>query len=298
MEEVARRSRISLSNVLIATDFSSASQSALFYALSIARRYGATLYLAHIVRPDTFGRGSDSNSDAVETAWREGQRLTTDLLVSGHLQGLAHKLIVGQGEIWEGLAPLIKEHSIDLLVLGTRGRSGLSKMLLGSVAELIFRQAPCPVLTVGPHSGDRSNQTAGLGRILYATDFTPQSSYAFDYALSLAQQYQAQLTLLHVSSESSAEPSGRKGDGLIEAESQLRALIPPDIGLSAAPDLVVTSGVAAERILAVSSEKKPDLIVLGVHQPASGTFAGRRWTTASEVTANAACPVLTVRAPE
>ena len=67
------------------------------------------------------------------------------------LQGIEHEVVIGEGNIWEVVSKLINEKEIDLVVLGTRGRTGLGKAILGSVAEQILRQAPCPVLTVGPH---------------------------------------------------------------------------------------------------------------------------------------------------
>jgi len=146
MDKASPSQRRSLTNVLAATDFSSASFTALQYALSIVRQFAGTLYLAHIV----------SDIAAADHAWRDGQRLTTDLLISGELRGVPHKLLVGHGEIWEGLAPMVRENNIDMIVVGTHGRMGLAKVLLGSVAERIFRQASCPVLTVGPNSPSRS----------------------------------------------------------------------------------------------------------------------------------------------
>jgi len=295
VEQASPSQHIALARVLVATDFSSASQAALLYALSIARRYDATLYLAHVVRPDTFRRESDASPAATDEAWREGQRLTTDLLVSGQLRGIPHKLLVAQGEIWDGLAPLLQENQIDLLVVGTRGRSGLAKMLLGSVAESIFRQASCPVLTVGPNSVGPTPQEGGLHCILYATDFTPQSLHALDHAVSLAQHYQSQLTLLHVVPETSE--NGLDHDRRIEqARTQLRRLLPSGTSLQPEPEFVVSLGTPAARILEAAADKTPDLIVLGVTHPQSSTLAGRRWTVAAEVAATAPCPVLTVRA--
>lgn len=286
MENTSPPARVSLKHILVATDFSDASKAAVMYALSLVRRYQAILYLAHVVRPD----------GAVDEAWREGQRLTTDLLVSGHLRGIEHKLLVGQGEIWEGIAPLIRENSIDLLVVGTRGRTGLAKVLLGSVAERIFRRANCPVLTVGPKSPGPGTGDAGLRRILYATDFTPQSLHAFGHALSLAQHYQAQLILLHVVQELGADTNVQKGRALDDAKQRLRDLVPADPGLSLEPEFVVGFGTPGTRILDVAAEKSPDLIVLGVTHPPDAALGGRRWTTASEVIGQAVCPVLTVRA--
>lgn len=295
MAQAVPRQRIALANVLVATDFSSASQAALLYALSIVRRYGAQLYLAHVVRRSE----SESSRAATEEAWREGQRLTTDLLVTGELRGVPHTLLIGHGEIWEGLAPMIEQNNIDLLVVGTRGRSGLARMLMGSVAEQIFRQASCPVLTVGPNTSAPAIREAGLRRILYATDFTSQAAHALDFAVSLAQRYQAHLVLLHVLPEpAAADPASPRDKLLEDVRTRLQQSLPADAELPPAPQCMAAFGAPGARILEVASEQNPDLIVLGVTHPRAGTFAGRRWTVASEIAAKAACPVLTVRALE
>ncbi|MBZ5720812.1 MAG: universal stress protein [Acidobacteriia bacterium] len=296
MEKTSSPAAVSLKNILVATDFSETSKAALLYALSLVRHYDATLYLVHVVRPDPLRRGNgETVRAAVDEAWREGQRLTTDLLVSGHLRGISHKLLVRQGEIWEGMAPLVQENNIDLIVVGTRGRTGLAKVLLGSVAERIFRRATCPVLTVGPKSPGPSAQEPGIRRILYATDFTPQSLHAFGHALSLAQHYQAHLILLHVVHELTADATPQKGRALDDAKKRLRDLVPADTGLSFEPEFVVGFGTPGTRILDVAAEKVPELIVLGVTHPPNAARGGRRWTTASEVIVQAICPVLTVR---
>lgn len=295
MAQSVPRQGIALANVLLATDFSSASRAALLYALSLVRRYGATLYLAHVVR----GSDSDSARAATEEAWREGQRLTTDLLISGELRGVPHALLVGHGEIWEGLAPMIQQNNIDLLVVGTRGRSGLAKMLMGSVAEQIFRQASCPVLTVGPNTAPPLSRETGLRSILYASDFTAQSVHALEYAVSLAQHYPARLILLHVLPEPAGGGSAAEKEKMLEeVRTRLGQLLPAGAEFSQPPELLAAFGAAGARILEVAAEKSPDLIVLGVTHPSGGAFAGRRWTVASEVAAKAACPVLTVRATE
>ncbi|HYL13092.1 MAG TPA: universal stress protein [Terriglobales bacterium] len=298
MERSYTQAQVTLRNILVPTDFSSASRVALFYALSLVRRYSATLYLAHIVGANPLHQGeSQAPGSAVDQAWREGHRLTTDLLVSGHLRDIPHKLLVAQGSIWETLAPMIQEHEIDLIVLGTRGRTGLSKMFLGSTAEVIFRQASCPVVTVGPNFPGEPIENSGLRRILAAATFKPHSLHAVSYALSFAQQYQAHLTLLHVVQESYGESRLQKARFLDEAKMRLRKLVSEGAALQFEPDFIVGFGTPAARILDVAAEQNPDLIVLGVRQ--SPTMGGRRpWRTASEVTSKAACPVLTVREPE
>jgi nucleotide-binding universal stress UspA family protein len=283
MENKPSSVRKPLANIVAAVDFSSASTTALRYGMLLARQYGATLYLTHIA----------GDAAGVDNAWREGQKLTTDLLISGELRGIAHKLIVGEGEIWHGLAPIVKENNIDLIVVGTHGRSGLAKVLLGSVAERIFRHAYCPVLTVGPKSPEPS-LGKGFSKLLYATDFTPQSLGAAEYAFSLVQQYQARLTLLHVIAQEPPDANAQQA-AIEEATARMKKIAPPNHQLANEPEYVVRFGPAVRTILSVAAERTPDLIVLGVTQPAEGAFAGRRWTNASEVTGNAACPVLTIR---
>src|SRR5690242_3950606 len=154
MGTVEAPSPIEIRNILLATDFDPITQSALHYSLAIARRYNAKIYLVHVVRPELFG---DKRS-ALDDAWREAQRHMTDLLISGHLQGVAHHVMVEQGEVWPVLEHKIANLNIDMLVIGTHGRSRIGKLLLGSVAEEIFRQATCPVLMVGPNAPGPTGQ--------------------------------------------------------------------------------------------------------------------------------------------
>ena len=97
--------------------------------------------------------------------------------------------------MWSTLSELIKTHQIDLAVIGTHGHGGLTKVFLGSVAEQIFHKAPCPVLTVGPNVSTDPVSIAAIHQILYATDFTPESLAAVPYAISLAEENQAHLSL-------------------------------------------------------------------------------------------------------
>ncbi len=279
---------------MLATDFDPNSEAALHYSLSIARRYGSKVYLLHVVTLDAFSLLSDdARRDALDNAWRDAQRHMTDLLIAGHLEGVDHQVMVEQGDVWDILSRKIDELKIDLLVVGTHGRSRIGKLLLGSVAEHIFRQAACPVLMVGPRSRRAAERSTGDRPILFCTGFSAHSVKAGSYALSLAQHQSACLIMLHVSKET---PSTAPDKQRIVEEgcARLRALIPPDIQLACPVQCYVEFGTAAERILAVAAEHKPSVIVLGVRQPVG--FARRlKWATAYEVVSHAPCPVLTVR---
>jgi nucleotide-binding universal stress UspA family protein len=135
-------------------------------------------------------------------------------------------------------------------VLGTHGRTGVGKLLLGSVAEEVFRSAPCPVLTVGPKvprltkmpkrrtNGDVEPASVQFHHILYATDFHSQFQAAASYAFSLAQEFRTRLILLHVMEEYGEHLHERPGP-IDAALRKLEALKPEDADLPWAPEPMV-----------------------------------------------------------
>src|SRR5260370_26142014 len=150
MKAVQARTRIALKNILFATDFSPAADAAAPFAIQIARSYGAKVSGLHVTRFNDYTSAAPEvwamMAEAAEKETKEHVRRLDE-----QLKGIEHEVLIGEGNIWEVTLNLLKEKEIDLIVLGTRGRTGLGKALLGSVAEQILRQAPCPVLTVGPH---------------------------------------------------------------------------------------------------------------------------------------------------
>jgi nucleotide-binding universal stress UspA family protein len=128
--------RVSLTKILVTTDFSDVSDRALDYALALARRYDARIYLAHIISPDPFQFAEPQLAQAtyekVRQAAEEGM---TDILISGKLRGIPHEVLLEEGNVWPTLEKLILQHEIDLVVTGTHGRGKVQKILIGSVAE-------------------------------------------------------------------------------------------------------------------------------------------------------------------
>jgi nucleotide-binding universal stress UspA family protein len=303
-KQVDGRQRVAFQNILLATDFSTPSDVALDYAGAIARRYDAKIYVAHVIRPDAYQLVPPEALNAtMDQTRRYAEQHMANLLVSGRLRDIPPQVLVGTGELWPVLADMIERHVVDLIVAGTHGRTGVRKLLLGSVAEEIFRLAPCPVLTVGPHvsearSEEHSYLRGPVRRILYATDFTPNSDRASGYALSLAQEHEAHLTLLHVVQEL-PEGSPQNRARLLEYFfRKLRELVPAEAELWCAPEFAVEFGPTADAILKVAAGRTPeeavDLIVLGVRKAA--TFPGHLPpATAYKVVCQARCPVLTVR---
>jgi len=209
------------------------------------------------------------------------------------LQGFPHQAAVEEGAVWDCLARMIREQETDLLIMGTHGRRGLQKLLMGSVAEELFRLAPCPVLTVGPGVAPAAG-TAEFHRILFATDFSKESQAALPYAVSLAQENQARLTLLHVVETAAPGYLADPDRVLAYFKKKLEELLPREAALWCEPELALESGAPGEGILKVAEEQHADLIVLGV-RPIRRLATHLPIATAHEVVCHAACPVLTVR---
>ena len=172
---------IALKSVLVAFDFSQASQKPLHHALAIARHYRAKFYFAHVVSGLGYTiAGQEALTLAAESARRTAQELEKGLLESGALAGLDHEFIIREGNVWEQLELLIREKRVDMVVVGTHARGTLGKLLLGSVAEKVFRHADCLVATVGPgsHEDSLAEKPKPIRPFLFPTDFSPASLHA------------------------------------------------------------------------------------------------------------------------
>jgi nucleotide-binding universal stress UspA family protein len=167
-------------------------------------------------------------------------------------------------------------------------------VILGSVAEQILRQSPCPVLTVGSHVNLWSDEYATMREILYATDLEADYPIAAPYAVSLAQENQAHLVLLHVIEDPKAGDLVDSPEVTDLKERKLQQLVTEQAGLWCDPTYIVEQGPAAEKILDVAKRRHTDLIVLGA-RPAKGLATHLNTGTVHKVVSQATCPVLTVR---
>lgn len=276
MRAVEARARITRNNILFLTDFSEPSETAIPYALATAREYQATVHALHVLTPVRLPRATRESDAALIDGLEEGAQAEMQRLDSQFV-GVAHETLIVRGEsVWSAVEKILRDREIDLVMVGTHGRTGAIKLLLGSVAEEIFRRASVPVLTIGPsvrmgtHSGGRFH------RVLFATDFTPESRAAAPYAISMVQENQAKLLLLHVMrNPDPAAAEKNRQDSVAN----------------------VRFGNAPDQTLEAAKEHDADLIVLGVRDAAGrlGAATHLKRTTAHQVVAHAACPVLTVR---
>jgi nucleotide-binding universal stress UspA family protein len=230
-----------------------------------------------------------------------------NFLASGPLEGIDHEALVERGAIRSVLPELIRDREIDLLVMGTHGRGGIRALLLGSVAEEVFRLVSCPVLTVGPRVPPEAKDASLIRQILFATDFGSASLAALPYAISLAHEYHAKLTMLHVLPPvltiNAALPWYSRADLIDQLEpgrqrtlDRLAQLIPKQHHLSSIPEFVAPFDTLPWGILNVADEREADMIVMGVNRTAFGRASAHTpWAIAHGVVRYAKCPVLTVR---
>lgn len=291
MKTLEVTTRISIKNIAFTTDLSPASYAALPFVKDFARFYGAKVWGFYVQAtvPSLVLPTAELDLDAAgkDLAKQLGEKLT----------GIPQEVVVARGDTWSELATFIRKNHIDLVVMSTHGRSGVGKALLGSVAETVFRQCPCPVLTVGPNATGHLDLPVETKEILYATDFTPEAKSAAAYAISIAQEHQAGLTLLHVIERPKAGELAHGSEFVSATMELLRDLVPPEAELWCKPQHIVEYGSPAESILKVANQKHAHLIVLGVKKPEGnlGLTTHFARATASKVVSLANCPVLTVR---
>ncbi len=281
--------RFAFRKILFATDLSTAAEKALPYATEMARCYGAMLYVVHAIAPPP------AYPYAPAAAWpsleeqEEQFRVEAKRHLEHCLEGIPHKTEFRHGPVFDVLREEIESKQIDLLVVGTHGRTGIDKVVLGSVAESIFREAACPVLTIGPRAHTDSHSTAELARILYATDFSAESLAAAPYAISLCREHRAQLILL------TCLEHGGESRAMIRS---LRDLVPFGSDLRCEPICVVEQGPHGQKIPEACEAHGVDLLVLGIARekyPLARQLHFQR-SALYKIITQATCPVLTVRA--
>ncbi len=293
MSSVAPSISVSLQNILLPTDFSPCSEAALLYATSLSRRYGSTLCTITVVPEEITDYVQPPDPFYLR---HSADKKMADLAASGMFQGIKHRELVKEGFISDVLSDLIDRLEIDLVVLGTHGRGGIKKVVLGSVSEEVVNSAPCPVLTVGPQVPAKPGSDLNIQRILYATDLLHDSAKALTYALWLAKQEHGHLTLLHVLKMPTGAPSGGAHSEKEIAIKRLVQLLPPEATASGETESIVEIGTPGECILKVAESQHADLIVMGPHHTLySRGSTHLPWVTPHRVLCHARCPVLTVR---
>ena len=280
--------------ILFATDFSDAAKKAQSYATGLAKRFRAKLIVAHANEPPNYGLRPENWRVANQEGAAKMRELKQTLSA---VPGLKADFHVDEGSAWNLVESVLSNREVDLIVVGTRGRTGVGKLLLGSQSEEIFRHAPCPVLTVGPHAAPLTGGENELDEMLYATDFSPESRASAPLAIEMALALQSHLNLLHVVEEAKVGELVRPEEVLTSSERLLRSLVPEGAHFWREPRCFAERGEAVAKILQVADRVQAGVIVLGIHKSARslGVATHLGSGVAYRVACDATCPVLTVR---
>ena len=280
--------------ILFATDFSDAAKKAQSYATGLANRFRAKLIVAHANELPNYGLRPENWRAANEEGAAKMRGLKESLTA---MPGLKADFHVDEGSAWSLVESVLADRDVDLIVAGTRGRTGVGKLVLGSQSEEIFRHAPCPVLTVGPHAAPMTGKENELDEILYSTDFSPESRASAPLAIGMALALQSHLNLLHVVEEARVGELVRPEEVLNSSERLLGSLVPQGTQFWREPRCFSERGEPVAKILQVADRVHAGLIVLGIHKPARVPGAATHLGSgvAYRVACAATCPVLTVR---
>lgn len=297
--------------ILCPVDFSEHSRRALDHAVAIARWYGSVITVAHVVAPApvvAYGPGpvifqpgimSPTDRDQIQAS-------LVAFVQAEAARGVEIETRIRDGNAAAEVLALAAELPADLITIGTHGRSGFERLLHGSVTEKVLKKAGCPVLTVPrDHPGTVPAAPVVFKRILCPIDFSTSAMSALDYALSLAKEGDADLTVLHVlphgyeNANVVADDRMSLGEFTRRREADMRRMmaeaVPEEARSYCRVEQVMTNGSPWREILREAADRSVDLIVMGVQGRGAVDlmFFG---STTQHVVRQAICPVLTIKA--
>lgn len=258
--------------ILCPVDFSEYSSRAYAFATSLARHYRANLFVQHVVE---LWRHPSASFAVTAAEYEEFCRHLRDhgaeqlrRFLEERLQSdLSPDRVIEEGDATECILRLAQKQDVNLIVIGTHGARGFDRLTLGSVCEKVLRKARCSVLAVhdpaqAPVTAAVAQHTVELREILYCTDFSDYSNQACSYALSIAEEYNARITLFHV-----VEGIFRRclRETTEKAYASLRRLVPESSQRDERISLMVRSGSPYREICQLAAERNADLIVMAVH---------------------------------
>jgi nucleotide-binding universal stress UspA family protein len=302
---------MTLDHILIPTDFSACADHALTHAVDLADRFGARLHLLHVVNeldPDWYGitdaqQRAVKLRDQIETEARERlQALAPD----GEARDIRTTVSLQLSfDVADSIYEYVAEREIDLVVMGTHGRKGLDRLMLGNVANKIIRHVPCPVMTVReeiPWAGEEED--VAFEDILAPIDFSDHSRNALRVAKDLAAPYQARLHLLFVAEKRTVptfSDTGLPGVGVVEmdpeitknAENALQQLDENIGGPAVQSAYHVREGNVSQDVVDFAETHGVDLIVMAT-RGLTGVNRFLMGSNTERIVRVAPCPVLTL----
>ncbi len=323
--------RIQPKKIMCAIDFSDYTDMVLQYGQAMATEFGAKLYLCHVV--SSAYMVSSHMTPYVDYTSIETERLDLSREKLGEMAqrlDLDCEIVVGTGNPAEAIGQIVEDSHIEMVIAATYGGSGVKRFLIGSVTDRLVSILSCPLLVLHPQENRRHpdpKKEIHLKRILVGCDFSQDSQLAFDYALSLAQEFQTQLYLAHViphieqiessnldyiklqegdsigwnrsdylnlQSKTLAEDQEKKATLIARLERQLLYMVPQECQNFCTPVTVILEGHPYKELIRYADHKDVDMIVLGIrgHGLIETFLVG---STTDRVISRAACPVLAIR---
>ena len=278
---------VAFEHILVPTDFSEASERALGYAKSVARRYQSDLFLIHVNQPI-------NPVSPPEATWIDMQPIQVQLGEQMEQAGMAlrsegfrAKALSVPGTVQEEILSSIIANKIDLVVMGTHGKRGLDRLILGSETEDVQQRVNCPILVIGPAVPASGKDAWHPRRVICATTLDPTTAAIPAYAYLLAQQHQADFLLVHLQDLNKPE---MKTDWSAFEEAMAQHL-PSGIKANRITRTLFSDSLPGHQIVEVAKERHADLIVMGARIGSAVATHFIRGTSA-QVYAEAHCPVL------
>ena len=296
------RETLKINLILCPIDFSEFSVSAYQHALSVAEHYQAKLVAQHIVElwrhPDAgFVASAELYEEYIQALRESGKKQLQEFVENHTHDEIQPELLVQVGVAADSILSFAQLQKADVIVMGTHGRRGFDRLMLGSVTDRVMRTAPCPVLVASkpPQGsvavGKERGHVHHLSRILFCADFSENSEWALKYAISATAEYDAELTLLHV--VEGVPSQAETEEAMAGAAERLDRLIPLEGRKALKIKTAVRIGKPYAQIIQLALETQIDLVTMGVRGRGALDVAVFGSTT-YRVMQLGSCPVLAV----
>lgn len=289
-----------IQSILCPIDFSDSSANAYKYAQSLARHYKAKLLLQHVLYSlkafDFWDIYPSSYEEICRKRQADAHRLLREFAERHGPGETPNQYFVEDGSVTDLVLALAEEQAVNLIVMGTHGTRGIDRLMLGSATERVLRRARCPVLAVrkpahdvGPSAND--SDAVNIRKILVCTDFSDHAHHATQYALSIAGEYGAELTLLHVLEDFPRSTDLQSATQEVLKELEQSISVHERRGCSV--ESMVRVGKPYQQIVQLALEAKTDMVIMGVRGKGALDTALFGSTT-YRVIQLGSCPVLAV----
>ncbi len=324
--------RIQPQKIMCTMDFSDYSPTILSYSVALCKEFGAKLFLCHVVMNVPLILGTSETSLDPVKLQKEHNQSARELLEKMAAEiSIPHEILIGKGDAADEISRIAREKEIELVVTATQGQSAVARLIIGSVTEKLMKTIHCPLVVLHTQKHEfipAPDHGIKMDKILVGCDFSPDSRFAFDYGISLAQEFQATLYLAHVvkptenlglkqesylditpgdyyrltSSRHFLEITPEKQEEKLKIikdirtrlTHQLHRMVPEESRHWCTPETVLLDGEPYQELIQYARDEKMDLIVLGIrgHTLLEKLMVG---STPHRVIRQSPCPVLVVR---